>query len=164
MLYNSVEVEAIKLSVKNLENKNISAKEVLLRSIVYLEKHYLLNEKKEYLEKAVWHIYAYLELGFAYDDGKELFEKIVDRRKPIRQIGYDFSQLVADTQVQGDLFTDYDKLQKEKSLVGSVLEIKDKYGKNSILKGIDFLPGATQRERNKTIGGHSDGTDEDATQ
>jgi len=76
MLYNSVEVEAIKLSVKNLENKNISAKEVLLRSIVYLEKHYLLNEKKEYLEKAVWHIYAYLELGFAYDDGKELFEKI----------------------------------------------------------------------------------------
>lgn len=95
---------------------------------------------------------------------KELFEKIVDRRKPIRQIGYDFSQLVADTQVQGDLFTDYEKLQKEKSLVGSVLEIKDKYGKNSILKGIDFLPGATQRERNKTIGGHSDGTDEDATQ
>lgn len=78
MLYNSVEVEAIKLSVKNLENKNISSKEVLLRSIVYLEKNYLLNEKKEYLEKAVWHIYAYLELGFTYDDGKELFEKIFD--------------------------------------------------------------------------------------
>lgn len=76
MLYNSVEVEAIKLSVKDLEKKNISSKEVLLKSIVYLQKNYLLNEKKEYLEKAVWHIYAYLELGFLYEDGKELFEKI----------------------------------------------------------------------------------------
>lgn len=93
----------------------------------------------------------------------DLFEKVVDKRKKVRQIGYDFSALVDDALVQGDLFTDYKKLQKEKNLVGSVLEIKDRYGKNSILKGIDFLPGATQRERNKTIGGHSDGTDEDAS-
>lgn len=94
---------------------------------------------------------------------KGLFESVVDKNKKVRQIGYDFSALVDDCLVQGDLFTDYNKLQKEKNLVGSVLEIKDKYGKNSILKGIDFLPGATQRERNKTIGGHSDGTNEDAT-
>ena len=76
MLYNGVEVEAIKLSVKNLEKLNISSKETLLKSINYLEKDYLLQQKKEYLEKAIWHIYAYLELGFSCEEEKELFEKI----------------------------------------------------------------------------------------
>ena len=63
---------------------------------------------------------------------------------------------------QYDLFTDYDAIEREKKLVNSVLNIKDKYGKNAILKGLDFMPNATQRERNITIGGHKDGTSEDA--
>lgn len=33
--------------------------------------------EKEYLTKTIWHIYAYMELGFVYDDGKELFETIM---------------------------------------------------------------------------------------
>ena len=36
----------------------------------------------------------------------------------------------------------------------------DKYGKNAVLRGINFMPGATQRERNGMIGGHRAGYDE----
>jgi DNA polymerase V len=59
------------------------------------------------------------------------------------------------------LFIDYEKekreemeLKKEKALQLASLEIKKKYGKNAILKGTDFLEGATARERNEQIGGH----------
>lgn len=34
------------------------------------------------------------------------------------------------------------------------LNIKEKYGKNAILKGVDYIEGATARERNNQIGGH----------
>ena len=36
----------------------------------------------------------------------------------------------------------------------AMLEIKKKYGKNAILKGISLEEGATARERNRQIGGH----------
>ena len=59
------------------------------------------------------------------------------------------------------MFIDYDKekkeeieLEKEKALQLASLEIKRKYGKNAILKGTNFLEGATARERNRQIGGH----------
>lgn len=92
-----------------------------------------------------------------------LFDKIVDKNRRIRQIGYDFCELATDDIAQYDLFTDYTAIEREKKLVNSVLSIKDKYGKNAILKGMDFMPNATQKDRNKTIGGHRDGTDENAT-
>ena len=44
--------------------------------------------------------------------------------------------------------------EKEKKRQQAVLAIKEKYGKNAILKGTDFLEGATARERNGQIGGH----------
>lgn len=67
--------------------------------------------------------------------------------------------------VQLDLFTDYDALKekekkedealrKERKLQETILDIKKKFGKNALLKGIDFADGATARERNEQIGGH----------
>ena len=63
--------------------------------------------------------------------------------------------------MQIDLFTDYkaedelDKaLKKEKRIQHAVLEIKKKYGKNAILKGLNFQEGATTKDRNNQIGGH----------
>ncbi len=47
-----------------------------------------------------------------------------------------------------------ERLQKEKNLQLATLKIKEKYGKNAILKGTDYLDGATARERNSQIGGH----------
>ena len=36
----------------------------------------------------------------------------------------------------------------------AIIDIKKKYGGNAILKGTDFMDGATARERNRQIGGH----------
>ena len=64
-----------------------------------------------------------------------------------------------------DLFTDYQALERkreaenqelsrERQRQQAVLEIKKKFGKNAILKGISFTEGATGRARNGQVGGH----------
>ena len=45
-------------------------------------------------------------------------------------------------------------LEKEHSLQETLIGIKKKYGKNAILRGLDFEEGATAVERNQQIGGH----------
>ena len=66
---------------------------------------------------------------------------------------------------QLDLFTDYEarekekkeerlRLKKEAALQQAQIEIKDRFGNNAILKGTNFLKGATARERNAQVGGH----------
>lgn len=93
---------------------------------------------------------------------EKIFYNSVSRIRPIRRLGYSFLGIISDSFEQRNLFDDYEKKEKEKRLTGSVLSIKDKYGKNAILRGVDFEPSATQRERNGQIGGHSGGTDQDA--
>ena len=39
----------------------------------------------------------------------------------------------------------------------TVIDIKDKFGKNAIFKGLDLYEAATARERNEQIGGHKSG-------
>ena len=46
------------------------------------------------------------------------------------------------------------KLEREKKMQEAVLSIKKKYGKNAILKGLNFQEGATTKARNEQIGGH----------
>ena len=64
-----------------------------------------------------------------------------------------------------DLFTDYEEkardeeekaedLAKERRVQEALLGIKEKFGKNAILKGLNFEEGATAKERNQQIGGH----------
>ena len=62
---------------------------------------------------------------------------------------------------QLDLFTDYaaqeqkeKSLEKEHQMQEAMLKIKNRYGKNAILKGVNFQEGATGRERNRQVGGH----------
>ena len=86
----------------------------------------------------------------------ELYDKLLAKNMKIRGIGYGFNVL-PDVYEQYDLFTDLENVNKEKKLRDSVIMIKDKYGKNTVLKGINFEEGATQRERNKMIGGHNSG-------
>ena len=45
-------------------------------------------------------------------------------------------------------------LEKEKRLQEETLKLKQKYGKNAVLKGINLVKGATGTDRNNTIGGH----------
>lgn len=91
------------------------------------------------------------------DYAEQLFEKIVDKRRPIRKIGYDFADLSADSFEFYDFFTDVGHVQREKHLTNTILDIQNKYGKNALLKGINYKEKATQRERNKMIGGHKSG-------
>lgn len=55
---------------------------------------------------------------------------------------------------QNDQEADYAALEREKRRQQAVLQIRRRYGKNAILKGMNFLDGATARERNRQIGGH----------
>ena len=66
---------------------------------------------------------------------------------------------------QMDLFTDYqakeeqkqrekEERERERSMQQAVLELKKKFGKNSVLKGMNLQEGATTIERNRQIGGH----------
>lgn len=87
---------------------------------------------------------------------ENLYDKIYkDRNKMVRKIGFDFAGLVSENAEQYDFFTDIEKVEKEKNLIFSVMNLKQKYGKNAILKGLDLKENATQKERNKMIGGHN---------
>lgn len=66
---------------------------------------------------------------------------------------------------QMDLFTDYgardeekraadEKTEKEKRIQSAMIGIKQKYGKNAILRGTSLQDGATAKDRNRQIGGH----------
>ena len=79
----------------------------------------------------------------------------VDRSLLVRRIGMCANQVTPDPgTVQLDLFTDQEKLDRDKKLQLAMLELKTRYGKNAVLRGTSFLDGATMRERNTQVGGH----------
>lgn len=85
----------------------------------------------------------------------ELFDRIASRNLTVRRITIAANRVVKDQGIlQVDLFTDTSKLEREKSLQATMLGIKKKFGKNAVLKGTNYLEGATMRERNGQIGGH----------
>lgn len=88
---------------------------------------------------------------------ESLYDKVVDKTKMVRRVGFEFCDLCDEAFEQYDFFTDINRVKKEKKLVSSVINIQNKFGKSSILKGIDLQKGATQIERNKLIGGHNSG-------
>lgn len=86
-----------------------------------------------------------------------LFEKNVDRTTPIRRMNLSFNRVMDETYEQYDLFTDPAELEKERKAQQAMLDIKKKFGKNAIVKGLDLVEGATTMERNRQIGGHRSG-------
>lgn len=87
----------------------------------------------------------------------KLYERIVDRTTPIHRVNLSFNNVVDEVYQQYDLFTDPAELEREHRLQKAMLDIKEKYGKNAILKGMNLVEGATARERNRQIGGHRSG-------
>ena len=101
----------------------------------------------------------------------ELYDRIVDPNLLVRRVyvvaGHvlDEGNVPREMTEQLDLFTDYATkeqrdaedavaLAKEKKRQNAILAIQKKYGKNAILKGMNFEDGAMTRERNGQIGGH----------
>ena len=83
-----------------------------------------------------------------------LFQKIVDPNYPIRQIGISLGNVRDEIYEQYDLFADFEEIEKERKLQQTLVDIRNKFGKNAVLKGMNFLDKGTARYRNTTIGGH----------
>lgn len=102
----------------------------------------------------------------------ELFDRIVDARLLVRRITMAAEHVIPESEAKSqtcfeqlDLFTDYsallkqqeeekEELAREKKIQQAMLEIKRKYGKNAVLKGMNLQEGATAMDRNNQIGGH----------
>ncbi len=84
-----------------------------------------------------------------------LFDRIADRKMPIRRLGITLCSVCPEGWEGYDLFTDVEAVEKEKKLEHTVLGIKDKFGKNALLRLTDLQEGATAVLRNKLIGGHN---------
>jgi DNA polymerase V len=101
-----------------------------------------------------------------------IYEETVNRNLKIRRINISFGKVVPKSRIdnsikveQFDLFSDpeaiirYDEKEKEEEkkeedLAKAIISIKNRFGRNSILKGTNLEEGATGRERNNQIGGH----------
>ena len=104
----------------------------------------------------------------------DLFDRIVDKDLLVRRINMAATHVITEAEAQAqsensfeqlDLFTDYsarqnlqekenEELEKERKMQQAMLEIKKKFGKNAILKGMNLQEGATAKDRNSLIGGH----------
>ena len=81
--------------------------------------------------------------------------KKTDHRILFRRLGICACNVQSDGgYFQMDLFTDYEAINKEKQIHAALLDVRSRYGANAILKGTNFLEGATTIERNMQIGGH----------
>ena len=87
----------------------------------------------------------------------ELYDRIVDPHTPVRRMSLTFNHVTDEACEQYDLFTDPGELERERRMQRAMLDIKGKFGKNAILKGMNLQDGATAMERNCQIGGHRSG-------
>ena len=74
---------------------------------------------------------------------------------PIRRLGISFGNVRPKKYTQLDLFSSLEEEEKDNILEKTILDIKDKFGKNTILRATSYQECATQLERNKLIGGHN---------
>ena len=104
------------------------------------------------------------------DKAMELYDRIVNKCLLVKRINISVNNVVSYDSVKGmehyeqiDIFSDFDSLknkndrieeENENKLQHVMLDIKKKYGKNSILKAMNLSEGATTIDRNKQIGGH----------
>ncbi len=95
----------------------------------------------------------------------ELYNEITDENLLIRRITITANHVINEDDARDDvsyrqmsIFNDYEKeqyeLKKEKAIQDAVIDIKHKYGKNAVVKGMNLLEGATAIQRNGQIGGH----------
>ena len=102
----------------------------------------------------------------------DLYDHIVDPSLLVRRITIAANHIKSEEKLlkevkfeQLDLFSDAaeeekrrqkekEKKDKERNLQEAILHIHNKYGKNSLLKGSNFVDGATMKDRNQQIGGH----------
>ena len=106
------------------------------------------------------------------DAAAGLYDRVVDRNLLIRRLNITACRVIPESEApkedapeQMDMFTDYAALdaererenaalERERRKQAALLKIKRKYGKNAVLRGMNYEDGATMRDRNGQIGGH----------
>ncbi len=88
---------------------------------------------------------------------EKLYEQIVSPYHYIRRVSLTYNHVVDEAFSQYDLFTDPEEMEREHQLQKAMLNIKEKFGKNAILKGMNLEKAGTTIERNQQIGGHKSG-------
>lgn len=73
----------------------------------------------------------------------------------IRQIGISLADLTYEPDMQLSFFENPEDDEKEKHIETAMIDIRNKYGKNAMLRGFNFLDKATGIKRNTMVGGHN---------
>ncbi len=87
----------------------------------------------------------------------DLYEKIVNPEWSIHRVNITCNHVMPEAYHQYNFFIDAQELEKNREVQKAVISIKNKFGKDAILKGMNLEEGATTRERNHQIGGHRSG-------
>lgn len=173
--------------------KSLSSGQTLMRDYKYLEAEIIVKEMMDQLcldmaarKLATDSISLYI--GYSYTYGvpgiggtaqlayetnassvilpaiKALYRRIVNPAYGIRRVCLSCNNIVQDQgYLQLNMFEDTTKQVRSKALQETMLGIRAKYGKNSILRGISFTPESTAHERNLQIGGHKSGSEVSAS-
>lgn len=125
------------------------------------------------------HVHGTINLDYKTSSSKiisdamiKLYDEIINPKLSVRRVTMAATKLAIEEKKKGkvryrqlDLFSSLDEktnkldynrgvLKEENNLQNAMLKIKEKYGKNAILKGMDLEDGATTMDRNRQIGGH----------
>ena len=84
-----------------------------------------------------------------------IYQRTTRFNEPIRRLGISFGNLTNAPCHNLSFFEDYEKEEREHSILTAVAQIKGKYGKNAILRGISYQDEGTARIRNTLVGGHN---------
>lgn len=88
---------------------------------------------------------------------EQLYRRIVRPGAYIRRITLTYTGVMTEDYQQFDLFSDPEETEKDVKAQRAVISIKQRYGRNAILKGMNLEESATTIERNGQIGGHKSG-------
>ena len=89
------------------------------------------------------------------DDFISYYIKTTQKGYPIRKLNIGLNNLIEEEFTAIDLFSDYAAEEKERDRLKVLIDIREKFGKNAVLKGISLNKKATARVRNKMVGGHN---------
>lgn len=88
---------------------------------------------------------------------EQLYRRIVRPGAYIRRITLTYTGVMTEDYQQFDLFSDPEETEKDVKAQRAAISIKQRYGRNAILKGMNLEESATTIERNGQIGGHKSG-------
>ncbi len=86
-----------------------------------------------------------------------LYKRIVNPAYGIRRVNITCNNVVQEEYRQYNLFVDTEELTRNHKMQEAVIDIKNRYGKDAIMKGMNYEEGAMTRKRNHQIGGHKSG-------